>query len=439
MTQAPFSGHGRTLAGRVVSSGRSRYRGAFYQRIKPYYPLLTTLGIVAAFFGAMFIISALAYRKKSEVTLPIFSTLEFAFEESKYENYTTVKGAESEDYINKLAEGFYKRKLPVNGTDVVNMYKAFNEFNKTHGRQHESQEDKFDRFFNYKANADAIEAVEQSEEKLPFKYALNKFADVDGLQFLASVAMPLDRSLFKGRIGKGSYRSKKYGHERVSLDYADAKRVSPVKDQGLAPHGWAFAAIAALESQLLHKGRVSVSLSEQQLIDCVDNADNPHSRTLKDAFDYLKGSGVNVSEVYPYTGSVGECTPVKGQHSYRATTFEMVDEPQLLELLKTHGPLAVYVSINDDWPLYSSGVLNSCSNVPNHALLLVGAGESAEGKYWLLKNSWGTDWGINGYVKLLRGFEDGNECGIAVAAAYTTEVPDEDIDKSKLVSPTVTL
>merc|ERR1712129_575737 len=86
----------------------------------------------------------------------------------------------------------------------------------------------------------------------------------------------------------------------------------------------------------------------------------------------------------------------------------------MLEALATHGPVVVSADAGP-WGSYSSGVFDSCKKdaVINHAILAMGYGtDSGLGKdYWLIRNSWGPQWGEGGYIRLLRHSEEGAFCG----------------------------
>lgn len=96
------------------------------------------------------------------------------------------------------------------------------------------------------------------------------------------------------------------------------------------------------------------------------------------------------------------------------------DENELLQAVFEKGPVSVAFQVVDDFGAYSSGVYTSstCENGPadvNHAVLAVGYGVENGMDYWLVKNSWGTSWGDNGFFKIERGV---NMCGIADCNSY---------------------
>ncbi|KAI9304988.1 hypothetical protein BJ944DRAFT_249420 [Cunninghamella echinulata] len=164
-----------------------------------------------------------------------------------------------------------------------------------------------------------------------------------------------------------------------------------VKNQGSCESGYAFAAINALEGALTIKYNRSYDLSEQHLVDC-------------------GGSGCDGGRV-----PVGQCRAQTMSKSGAVTSYKMVssgDENALMEALKL-GPVATaYNADTQEHSYYRSGILDipNCGNTPTHAATLIGYGNEGGKDYWLLKNSWGANWGEKGYFRLVRGK---NMCGIA--------------------------
>ncbi|PNX71870.1 cysteine proteinase rd19a-like protein, partial [Trifolium pratense] len=172
------------------------------------------------------------------------------------------------------------------------------------------------------------------------------------------------------------------------------------------------------------------SLSEQQLVDC-DHVCDPEEYNscdsgcngglMNNAFEYILQSGGVVAEKdYPYTGRDGTCKFDKSKVVSSVSNFSVVslDEEQIAANLVKNGPLAI--GINAAWmQTYMSGV--SCPYICakgrlDHGVLLVGFGKAGyapirlkEKPYWIIKNSWGENWGEEGYYKICRGR---NVCGV---------------------------
>lgn len=172
--------------------------------------------------------------------------------------------------------------------------------------------------------------------------------------------------------------------------------------------------------------RDGVSLSAQQLVDCVSNNYGCNGGTMVNAFEYIiQNQGLASEENYPYTEMQGMCT--ESNSVAKITGYENVpsNNENALKLAVANQPVSVAIdAYGQSFKLYSGGVFNGdCGTQLTHAVTVVGYGVSSEdgSKYWLIKNSWGDNWGENGYMRLQRDV-DAMEglCGIAMQASYPT-------------------
>lgn len=210
-----------------------------------------------------------------------------------------------------------------------------------------------------------------------------------------------------------------------TLDYRTTGRVSKVKDQGSCGSCWSFATTGALESILASQGK-GVLLSEQNLVDCSNKYGNHgcSGGLMDQAFNYVHDHGIMSQNDYPYTGKDESCkfskeksiTTVRGSF-----ILPSGNEALLRMVLSMTGPIPIAIDASSkSFHSYKSGIYNdrSCRNSLNslnHAVLLVGYGTNRNyGDYWLIKNSWGSNWGDNGYIKIARNRR--NLCGVATYA-----------------------
>ncbi len=230
----------------------------------------------------------------------------------------------------------------------------------------------------------------------------------------------------------------------TDFDWRDHGAVTGVKDQGACGSCWSFSATGALEgAHYLATGEL-VSLSEQQLVDCDHECDPEeygacdsgcNGGLMTTAFEYtLKAGGLEREEDYPYTGTDrGSCKFDKSKIAATVSNFSVIslDEDQIAANLVKNGPLAV--GINAVFmQTYIGGVSCPyiCGKHLDHGVLLVGYGSAGyapirlkEKPYWIIKNSWGENWGENGFYKICRGR---NICGVdsmvsTVAAAVRSD------------------
>ena len=206
-------------------------------------------------------------------------------------------------------------------------------------------------------------------------------------------------------LAEGPGRSWSCSPELAAWDWRTTGAVTPVKDQGPCGSCWTFAAMAAFESNYFITNRVSFTGAEQQLLDC-SHAGTCGGGASHTAWDNLQGYGTADAGVYPYAGADSQCKWAKPT-PYHWAAWGWVNEdnpiaPAPVEKIKAQlcrrGPLKTsVVAGTDGFPAYRGGVLNEITNKPtDHAVTIVGWDDAKQA--WLIKNSWGTQWGENGYI-----------------------------------------
>ncbi|XP_062136441.1 cathepsin L-like [Drosophila sulfurigaster albostrigata] len=206
-----------------------------------------------------------------------------------------------------------------------------------------------------------------------------------------------------------------------SIDWRTKGAVTEVKNQRHCGSCWAFAAVATLEGQhFLKTGRL-VALSEQNLIDCSTSDKGCRYGSKLSALTYVKKNhGLDTQKSYRYRAKQMHCQFKKshvGAIVKGIVNVKRNSESALAAAVATKGPIAVSVD-GTHMQHYKSGVLRKpCHKPTNHAVTVVGYGEDKHlGKYWLIKNSWGSKTGEHGYVRMAR--DEKNLCHIASNAVY---------------------
>lgn len=187
---------------------------------------------------------------------------------------------------------------------------------------------------------------------------------------------------------------------------------------------WAFSTVAATEGiHKITKGEL-VSLSEQELIDCVKGkSEGCNGGYMEDAYKFIvKKGGIASEAYYPYKEADKTCK-IKKQVA-KIKRYEKVPRNNEKELLKAvaNQPVSVYVDAGGSgFQFYSGGIFTGkCGTDTDHAVTVIGYGKSHDGiKYWLVKNSWGTEWGEKGYMRIKRDIRSKKGlCGIAINPSY---------------------
>jgi len=145
---------------------------------------------------------------------------------------------------------------------------------------------------------------------------------------------------------------------------------------------------------------------------------------MDDAFEYvIQNNGIDTEASYPYTAEDGTCQYNAANCGSTLQSYQDVtsgSEPALQTAIATVGPISVAIDAShSSFQMYSGGVYYepACSPTQlDHGVLAVGYGTSAGQDYYIVKNSWGTDWGMNGYIWMSR--NRNNNCGIATMSSY---------------------
>lgn len=193
---------------------------------------------------------------------------------------------------------------------------------------------------------------------------------------------------------------------------------------------WAFSAIAATEGiTKLSTGKL-ISLSEQELVDCDTKSvdEGCEGGLMENAFGFIiKNKGIASESTYPYKAADGSCnTKEEASHAATIKGYEKVPANSEDALQKAVANQPVSVSIDASgmaFQFYSTGVFTGdCGTELDHGVTAVGYGKTDNGtEYWLIKNSWGTSWGENGYIRMERGIKAKEGlCGIAMDSSYPT-------------------
>nr|XP_046180059.1 cathepsin F-like isoform X1 [Oncorhynchus gorbuscha] len=297
--------------------------------------------------------------------------------------------------------------------DSVELLGQFKEFMVRYNRTYSSQEEADRRLRVFHENLKTAEKL-QSLDQGTAEYGVTKFSDLTEEEFRTLYLNPLLSQQNLQQSMKPAVMPR--GPAPPNWDWREHGAVSPVKNQGMCGSCWAFSVTGNIEGQWFAKTGKLVSLSEQELVDC-DTVDQACGGGLpSNAYEAIeKLGGLETETDYSYTGNKQSCDFTTDKvTAYINSSVELSkDENEIAAWLAENGPVSVALNAFA-MQFYRKGVSHPLKIFCNpwmidHAVLLVGYGERQGKPFWAIKNSWGEDYGEQGYYYLYRG---SRLCGI---------------------------
>jgi len=264
------------------------------------------------------------------------------------------------------------------------------------------------------------------------EFGVTKFSDLTHEEFSNFYLMP---NLDLSKWVKPPAKNFSIEHKRNVLgcnpnptwySWYDCNVVTNVYNQGQCGSCWAFSATETIESYVALNGGGLNSLSMEQIVDCDTYDSGCQGGMPIRAYQYVQAAGgIEPYNDYPYTAGNGyssNCQFNSGEVSARVTSFNSIDgEEGLYQQTSSSsgGPVSVCVDASS-WSSYRGGILTSCGDVMDHCVQLVGYKNYNEnGAFWIVRNSWGANWGINGFIWISIGDD---LCGIGDYASVANAV-----------------
>ncbi|CAG9769425.1 unnamed protein product [Ceutorhynchus assimilis] len=311
----------------------------------------------------------------------------------------------------------------VNAVGEEEQWESFKtKYNKIYKTSTEHQE----KFTKFRENLQKINSHNKKYDDgtVSYKLGINKFADMSEKEF--ALKLGFKSNFINKTKNHAIFKSPVNANVPEKVNWVELGAVTGIKDQGNCGSCWSFSATGALEGQYYLKYKSLVSLSEQNLVDCSSSyGDNGCNGGLMDnAFEYVRDNGIMSEDDYPYCAFDETCQYNSAKVVVKVQSLVDIavgSETDLQTAVGTLGPVSVAVDASM-FQLYQEGIYDN-SNCGNgrydldHGILAVGYDTSADGTpYWLVKNSWGEDWGEKGYIRMSRNKD--NQCGIATCASY---------------------
>nr|GMD08376.1 senescence-specific cysteine protease SAG39-like [Ipomoea batatas] len=275
----------------------------------------------------------------------------------------------------------------------VSMLERHEEWMVRYGRSYKDDAEKAKRFKIFKENVEFIESFNKAGN-MSYKLGINQFTDLTNEEFSSTMFCDEKASPRPKPSKPVSFLNVSLDQIPDHLDWRERGAVTDVKNQGATcgGSGWAFSVVASIEGIIEIRTGQLISLSEQQLIDCDHSCNTTKIGNPPDII-------IDYGETYP-------------------------DEISLLSTVKEQPVSAGIIIDGQLFRQYAGGIFTGygggdCGSGGSHAVTIIGYGTSDDGEdYWLVKNSWGTDWGENGYMKMARGISADGVCAVNKSAFY---------------------
>jgi C1A family cysteine protease len=294
----------------------------------------------------------------------------------------------------KVALVFLVGLVAVFGSEQQKFQRFKAQFNKTYATS--AEEDT--RFHIFKNNLNIIAA--QNAKDPHAVYGVTKFADLSPQEFKDTYLMHVERTIVSAPVAKVTRTNLP-----SSFDWSSKGDVTPVKNQGQCGSCWDFSATETIESVCAIAGYPLNQLSEQQILDCDTSDSGCDGGWPYNAFQYvISAGGMDSESSYPYTAEDGSCQFNPANVECKVASWQYVtqdkDENAMQSFLYSNSPMSVCVDA-ETWQFYTSGVITTssgCGDSIDHCVQITGYLQQSGMTVWNVRNSWGTDWGQNGYL-----------------------------------------
>jgi cathepsin F len=309
----------------------------------------------------------------------------------------------------------------------------FMDFMRKYNKKYDTKEETQKRFGIFQESLRRADAHQKLNPRA--KFGVTKFSDLTPEEFKASYLTSRVKENFQKPPAKDFSKTVSLPKtvdcqpDPTNFDWNSCNVVTPVYDQGQCGSCWAFSATETIESYYAIAGYPLTELSMQQIVDCDTSGSDQgcNGGFPTGAYQYVESAGgLDSLQQYPYTAEDGSCQDNQQDAVATVTNYNSVNgEDGLYQQSSTSassggGPVSVCVDASS-WQDYSGGVLTSCGDDVDHCVQLTGYAQYGQsGAYWIVRNSWGTDWGQNGYIWIAIGQD---LCSIGDYATVVTAGP----------------
>jgi len=293
----------------------------------------------------------------------------------------------------------------------------FRKFVTKYERVYSTQAEYMQRFKNFQATLKRIDYLNNMEGQQA-TFGINKFSDLSVEEFSQTYLLP---KFDAADICIWPYHATVDDEVKMaapkSFDWRTKNVVTPIKNQGDCGSCWTFSTTGNIEGQwaLWSAKKQLVGLSEQFIVDCSNSCLVSEPDLCNSGCggglpwlaygDIIKNKGITTEAAYPYTGEDGTCQGGMKPSAVIANWTAVEPVPSTIEaFMYAQGPLSITLNAGLLMSYTSGTITGTASECPvsemDHAVLMVGYDNTGSTPFWIVKNSWGTDWGVNGYFQI---------------------------------------
>ena len=306
------------------------------------------------------------------------------------------------------------QRIKYSGLDNNSILQLFEEFKVTYNKTYKTVDEENLRYIYFRNFLQVID--ERNGNDTLAVHGITKFADLSNDEF-KKVSLGYKPSKVSTNSAKILYLESYEGNETY-INWADVYTTA-VKDQGYCGSCWAFSATEQIESDAIRLGLLTTSdaLSPEQIVQCDTIDDGSDGGNTETAVEYVKmAGGIESEDAYPYTSYydvTGSCTSNSADFLVTVNEYySLADEDAMITYMFSTGPISICLDASS-WSSYVSGIITTCGMDVDHCVQAVGI--NMDEGYWIVRNSWGTEWGNEGYIWLEVG---SNMCNIAYDPKY---------------------
>jgi len=286
--------------------------------------------------------------------------------------------------------------------------REFQSFKKTYKKVYSDAEEEETRLAIFRKNFANLYKLRMQNPHATF--GITKFSDLSPEEFSKYYLMP--NSVFQDYVAppvKTDFTvAKNFAPDPTTWNWFTKGVCTPVYNQGQCGSCWAFSATETIESYFVVGGGKLTGLSMEQIVDCDTSDHGCNGGMPSSAYSYVQSAGgIDSYSSYPYTaggGTAGQCQFNAGNVVTNVASQNAISgETGLYTQASSAGPVSVCVDASS-WQTYKGGVLKTCGNNVDHCVQLTGYTDHGKSTaYWVVRNSWGSDWGETGFIYILIG------------------------------------